>query len=135
MPHEKNAWDLFIMVRGQGGEGRGGVARGEIAWDLFIMVGGQGEGREGIRGRGGQEVEGEEENACDCFIIPHYSPHFWKVLLLWVLFGTPVVICFGLNSQFWNGHPLGYVELVVDFAFMIDMYLSFRTVRGGMRRA
>ena len=49
------------------------------------------------------------------------------LLLLWVAFGSPVVICFGLNSDFWNGHPLGYFELIIDIAFVIDMYLMFRT--------
>lgn len=49
------------------------------------------------------------------------------LLLLWVCFGAPVVICFGLDLDFWNGHPLGYVWLCVDVAFAMDMYLCFRT--------
>jgi len=59
-----------------------------------------------------------EKNVWDCFIM---------FLLLWVCFGAPVVICFGLDTDFWNGHPLGYVWLFVDIAFAMDMYLCFRT--------
>lgn len=42
--------------------------------------------------------------------MPH-EKNVWDIyiclLLVWVCFGTPVVICFGLDSKFWKGHPLG----------------------------
>lgn len=46
----------------------------------------------------------------DRLLMPH-EKNVWDIyiclLLVWVCFGTPVVICFGLDSKFWKGHPLG----------------------------
>lgn len=43
-------------------------------------------------------------------LLPHQK-NIWDVficvLLLWVAFGTPMVICFGLKADLLQGHPLG----------------------------
>ncbi|EFJ48067.1 hypothetical protein VOLCADRAFT_117675 [Volvox carteri f. nagariensis] len=52
---------------------------------------------------------------------------FILVLLAWVLFGSPVVICFGLSGDTLGGDWVRIVELCVDLAFTFDIYLNFRT--------
>ncbi|KAG2496753.1 hypothetical protein HYH03_005162 [Edaphochlamys debaryana] len=52
---------------------------------------------------------------------------FILVLLAWVLFASPVIICFGLQGDVLQGDWLGIVELGVDLAFAVDIYLNFRT--------
>ncbi|KAG2442021.1 hypothetical protein HYH02_009813 [Chlamydomonas schloesseri] len=52
---------------------------------------------------------------------------FILALLVWVLFASPVIICFGLTGDIWHGDWLGIIELTVDLAFLFDIYLNFRT--------
>ncbi|GIL83599.1 hypothetical protein Vretifemale_12379, partial [Volvox reticuliferus] len=52
---------------------------------------------------------------------------FILVLLVWVLFASPVIICFGLAGDAFHGDWVGIVELCVDGAFAFDIYLNFRT--------
>ncbi|KXZ53940.1 hypothetical protein GPECTOR_6g858 [Gonium pectorale] len=52
---------------------------------------------------------------------------FILVLLVWVLFASPVIICFGLSGDAFHGDWVGIVELCVDLAFAFDIYLNFRT--------
>ncbi len=33
------------------------------------------------------------------------------------------------QADFWKGNPLGYVELVVDISFAVDIWLNFRTAQ------
>ena len=43
-------------------------------------------------------------------LLPHQK-NIWDVficlLLLWVAFATPMIICFGLQAELWQGHTLG----------------------------
>ncbi|GLI64373.1 hypothetical protein VaNZ11_007619, partial [Volvox africanus] len=52
---------------------------------------------------------------------------FILVLLVWVLFASPIIICFGLAGDAFHGDWVGIVELCVDGAFAFDIYLNFRT--------
>eukprot|EP00201_Polytomella_parva_P007092 CAMPEP_0175083354 /NCGR_PEP_ID=MMETSP0052_2-20121109/27331_1 /TAXON_ID=51329 ORGANISM="Polytomella parva, Strain SAG 63-3" /NCGR_SAMPLE_ID=MMETSP0052_2 /ASSEMBLY_ACC=CAM_ASM_000194 /LENGTH=211 /DNA_ID=CAMNT_0016354785 /DNA_START=1 /DNA_END=632 /DNA_ORIENTATION=+ len=66
---------------------------------------------------------------------------FILVLLAWVLFASPVIICFGLTEldvrqplDGWIPAPdpevafwLSFAELLVDIFFLVDIYLNFRT--------
>ncbi|GFR51910.1 hypothetical protein Agub_g14394, partial [Astrephomene gubernaculifera] len=52
---------------------------------------------------------------------------FILVLLLWVLFASPVIICFGLSGDAFRGDWVDIVELAVDLVFAADIYLNFRT--------
>lgn len=50
------------------------------------------------------------------------------VLMLWVCFATPLIICFGVGGQWWELHWMGLIELWVDLSFAEDIYVNFRSI-------
>ncbi|MEW5309292.1 MAG: hypothetical protein WDW38_001188 [Sanguina aurantia] len=52
---------------------------------------------------------------------------FLVLLLLWVLFVSPVILCFGVEHDFTKGDAFGIIEFIINVLFVIDMSLNFRT--------
>eukprot|EP00879_Flechtneria_rotunda_P025343 GHRR01026922.1.p1 GENE.GHRR01026922.1~~GHRR01026922.1.p1 ORF type:complete len:187 (+),score=53.25 GHRR01026922.1:990-1550(+) len=60
----------------------------------------------------------EERSPWDMFLL---------LLLPWVVFAIPVIVCFGAGQGPLKGNWVASVDLCIDILFMLDIYLNFRT--------
>lgn len=52
---------------------------------------------------------------------------FILLLLVWVCFASPLIVCFDLNASLSDHDTLAWLEMTVDMIFVIDITLNFRT--------
>ena len=52
---------------------------------------------------------------------------FIMLLILWVVFATPMVVCFKQERSIWTGNVVAVLDLLVDLCFLLDIWLNFRT--------